>query len=262
MKGGTISVDKLGVVFNENRFQAIKNLSFEVKSSQFVTFLGTSGCGKSTILNVIAGFIAPTSGVVLFNQEPIIEPSWERGIVFQNYSLFPWLTVEGNTKYGLKSRGLPKSEVKERTNKFIDEVGLTDFATSYPSELSGGMQQRVALARVLANDPSLLLMDEPFGALDAQTRVTMQELVLKIFTKHKKTVVFVTHDVDEAILLSDIVFILTSAPASIKSRIEITLPRPRNHNTLIHADFIKIKRDIMGQFSEDIPWVIPNGVDI
>src|SRR5439155_3692953 len=173
---------------------AVKDLSFQVGSSSFGCFLGTSGCGKSTILNVLAGFTKPTVGYVLLDGQPITGPGPDRGIVFQHHALFPWMTAKDNIAYGLKSRRLPRNEVRERTQRFMELVGLQRFADSYPGELSGGMQQRVGLARVLANDPVTLLMDEPFGSLDAQTRLVMQELLLKMFREESKTVVFVTHD--------------------------------------------------------------------
>jgi NitT/TauT family transport system ATP-binding protein len=252
MTRGSISVVNLTVIYdNSSGICAIKDLSFNVRASEFVCFLGTSGCGKSSILNVLEGFISPTSGSVLIDGQPITGPGSDRGIVFQQHALFPWMTVRGNIAYGLKSRGLPRADVQARTERFIELVGLQRFSDSYPADLSGGMQQRVGLARVLANDPVILLMDEPFGALDAQTRLVMQELLLKICSEESKTVVFVTHDIDEAILLSDTLFVLTALPARIKASIDVDLPRPRDHSALTLPRFVEIKRKVTDLIREE-----------
>ena len=252
MTRGSISVKNLTVIYdNSSDGCAIKDLSFNVEASKFVCFLGTSGCGKSTLLNVLAGFISPTAGSVLIDGQPIAGPGPDRGIVFQQHALFPWMTVRGNIAYGLKSRGLPRAEVQVRTDRFIESVGLQRFSDSYPGGLSGGMQQRVGLARVLANDPVILLMDEPFGALDAQTRLLMQELLLKICNEENKTVVFVTHDIDEAILLSNTLFVLTALPARIKASIDVDLPRTRDHRVLTLPRFVEIKRKVTDLIREE-----------
>jgi len=252
MSRGAISVENLTVVYNGGAgVCAVKDLSFQVGSSSFACFLGTSGSGKSTILNVLAGFTKPTAGSVLLDGQPITGPGPDRGIVFQHHALFPWMTAKDNIAYGLKSRRLPRNEVRERTQRFMELVGLQRFADSYPGELSGGMQQRVGLARVLANDPVTLLMDEPFGSLDAQTRLVMQELLLKMFREESKTVVFVTHDIDEGIVLSDTLFVLTALPGRIKTSIEVDLPRPRDHTIFTSPRFIEIKKQVMELIREE-----------
>ena len=252
MSRGSLTVDNLTVVYNGGAgVCAVKDLSFKVGAASFACFLGTSGCGKSTILNVLAGFTKPTAGSVLLDGQPITGPGPDRGIVFQHHALFPWMTARDNIAYGLKSRRLPRNEVRERTQRFIEIVGLQRFADSYPGELSGGMQQRVGLARVLANDPVTLLMDEPFGSLDAQTRLVMQELLLKIFREESKTVVFVTHDIDEGILLSDTLFVLTALPGRIKTTIEVDLPRPRDHTVFTSPRFVDVKRQVIKLIREE-----------
>lgn len=252
MKHGAIAVENLTVIYNgDAQVCAVKDLSFKVGASSFACFLGTSGCGKSTILNVLAGFTKPTAGSVLLDGQPITGPGPDRGLVFQHHALFPWMTAKENIAYGLKSRNLPRSQVRERSQQFMELVGLQRFANTYPADLSGGMQQRVGLARVLANDPVTLLMDEPFGSLDAQTRMVMQELLLKIFREESKTVVFVTHDIDEGILLSDTLFVLTALPGRIKATIEVDLPRPRDHTVFTSPKFVEVKKQVMELIREE-----------
>ena len=207
---------------------ALDGLSVDIAPREFLTLLGPSGCGKSTLLNIIAGFEKPDGGQVLFNGRVVTQPGPDRGVVFQDYALFPWLNVEQNVAYGLREKGLPKAEVAATAQRFIRMVGLTGFDRRYPHELSGGMRQRVALARVLAIDPQILLMDEPFAAVDAQTRVILQEELQRLWMQTLKTVVFVTHSVDEAIYLSDRVTVLTARPGTVKAIVRIDLPRPRD----------------------------------
>jgi ABC-type nitrate/sulfonate/bicarbonate transport system ATPase subunit len=224
---------------------ALDRISLDVQDNEFSVIVGPSGCGKSSLLRVVAGLVAPTDGGVRLAGTPITAPGKDRGMVFQSYTLFPWLTVQKNVEFGLKIAGLPASDRARTARSFIARVGLEGFEDAYPKQLSGGMMQRVALARALANDPELLLMDEPFGALDSQTRSLMQELLLKIWEQSKKTVLFITHDIDEAILLGDHVYVMTARPGSIKERIEIDIPRPRTVEATTSPPFIALKRRIM-----------------
>ncbi len=226
---------------NGREVVAVEDLSFVASPGEFLCLLGTSGCGKTTILNVLAGFIAPTSGAVRIDGKPILAPGPDRGMVFQHHSLFPWKTVMGNIAFGLKMKGLSKAARRSEAQEYIDAVGLTGFEDLYPSELSGGMRQRVGLARMLALDPGVLLMDEPFGSLDAQTRMMMQELLLRVWEEDKKTVVFVTHDVDEAVLLADRIIVLTAGPGRVKEQIDVDLDRPREYELVTNERFVRIK---------------------
>ena len=207
---------------------ALAALDLDISDGEFVTILGPSGCGKSTLLNIVAGFDQPTQGVVLLDGAPIVGPGHDRGVVFQEYALFPWLTVEQNVAYGLKEQGLPTAEVTERAKTWIRLVGLEGYERRFSHELSGGMRQRVALIRVLANDPKSLLMDEPFAAVDAQTRALLQRELEQIWIRTHKTVLFVTHSVDEAIFLADRILVMTARPGRVKEIIPIDLPRPRD----------------------------------
>jgi NitT/TauT family transport system ATP-binding protein len=212
--------------------QILQDINLSIKENEFVCFIGPSGCGKTTLLRIVAGLEDPTSGTITLDGELIKGPSPERGMVFQEYSLFPWRTVLDNIAFGLELRGIPANERMVRSRQYLKMVGLERFETRYPHELSGGMKQRVAIARALVNDPRALLMDEPFGALDAQTRNIMQSELLRIWSEEKKTVVFVTHSVDEAIYLADRIVIMSARPGRIKDVIEIPLVRPRNRTSL------------------------------
>lgn len=207
---------------------SIDDASFTVADGEFVSIIGPSGCGKTTLLRIVAGLETQTSGDVLVNGEPVQGPSPKRGMVFQEYSLFPWKSVIDNVAFGLRMQGIGKQEAREKAHEYLDLVGLSEFAASYPNALSGGMKQRVAIARALANDPDVLLMDEPFGALDAQTRNTLQNELLRICKEEKLTVIFVTHSVDEAVYLSDKIIILSARPATVAKEILIDLPKPRD----------------------------------
>jgi NitT/TauT family transport system ATP-binding protein len=207
--------------------EAIDNLALAVDEGEFVSIVGPSGCGKTTLLHIIGGFEKPTAGrLAVFGRE-ISGPGPDRGVMFQEFSLYPWRTVIGNVGWGLEVRGLPKAERLRIAERYLEMVGLSPFRDHYPAELSGGMKQRVALARTLAFDPKLLLMDEPFGALDAQTREIMQEELQRIYERNRKTVVFVTHDIDEAIYLGDRVLVFSARPGRIKKDVRIDLARPR-----------------------------------
>jgi NitT/TauT family transport system ATP-binding protein len=200
---------------------ALEGFSLDVGDNEFLALVGPSGCGKSTFLYIVAGFIRATGGAVLVDDRPVTAPGPDRGMLFQHYALFPWRTVLGNVVYGLEERGLPRGECRERARAFIDLVKLGGFEDVYPNRLSGGMKQRVALARMLALDPDVLLMDEPFGALDAQTRRIMQEELLEIWSRRKKTVLFVTHDVQEAVTLAERVAVMTAAPGRIRAILDV-----------------------------------------
>ena len=221
--------------------QALLPVDFDVKENDFVTILGPSGCGKSTMLRIVAGLDHPTSGRVLLDGRPVEGPGADRGMVFQSYTLFPWLTIEQNIRFGLRERGMPESQQKERAQYFIAKVGLRGFEQHFPKQLSGGMQQRTAIARALANDPKILLMDEPFGALDNQTRVLMQELLLGIWEAERKTVMFVTHDIDEAIFMANRVAVFSARPGRIKSEIAVNLPHPLHYTIKTSPVFMDLK---------------------
>jgi NitT/TauT family transport system ATP-binding protein len=208
--------------------QALQDIDLAVAENEFVCLLGPSGCGKSTLLNLVAGFERPTSGRVLFGGEPVRAAGPERGVVFQEPTLFPWLTVEQNVEFGLRNLGVGRPERKDISRRFVSLVGLAEFARARPHQLSGGMKQRVQLARVLALNPRALLMDEPFGSLDAQTRDRLQDQLLDIWENHRKTVLFVTHNVEEAVYLADRVAVLAPAPGGITADVPITIPRPRD----------------------------------
>ena len=203
---------------------AVDRVDLEIQRNSIVTIVGPSGCGKSTLLHMIGGFIAPSTGEIRLDGNRIEEPGPERGVVFQHFALFPWMTVRGNVEYGLSEKGMPRAQRREVSQHYIDMVKLTGFEDAFPNRLSGGMQQRVALARMLGCDPDTLLMDEPFGALDAQTRVIMQEELREICRASNKTVLFVTHDVREAVFLGEKVVVMTARPGRIKEVLEIDLP--------------------------------------
>jgi NitT/TauT family transport system ATP-binding protein len=204
---------------------ALENISLEVRTREFLALLGPSGCGKSTLLYLIGGFLPTEAGKILLEGKPVAGPGPDRGIVFQHFALFPWKSVRANVLYGLERMGLPRQEREKRAQSYIDLVGLTGFEDSYPSQLSGGMKQRTAIARTLAFDPKILLMDEPFGALDAQTRHLMQSELLGIWRRTPKTVIFVTHDVQEAVFLADRVAVMTARPGRIKTIVDIKLDK-------------------------------------
>ena len=213
---------------DQETVQALRDISLEIEPGEFVCIVGPSGCGKTTLFRIVAGLEAPTSGEVSLDDEPVQEPTPNMGIVFQEYHLFPWRTVRGNVDFGLQKSGLPEDERAGRVHQLIDLVGLDGFEDSYPKSLSGGMKQRVALARALAVDPDLLLMDEPFGAVDAQTREMLQNELLDIWQQTGKTVLFVTHDVEEAVKLADRIVVMGKEPGHVEEIIEVDLARPRS----------------------------------
>jgi NitT/TauT family transport system ATP-binding protein/sulfonate transport system ATP-binding protein len=224
---------------------ALEGLSLGIADRSFVCLVGPSGCGKSTLLNLLAGFETPTSGAVLLDGRPVQGPAPDRGVVFQEAALFPWLTVLGNVCYGPQRRGISRSVYIPAARALLEKVGLARFADNYPAELSGGMRQRTAIARALVNDPEVLLLDEPFGALDAQTRAMMQELLLSIWERDQRTVLFVTHDVEEAVFMADRVIVMSRPPGRIMADVAIDLPRPRSYEVLTDPAFTAYKRQVL-----------------
>jgi NitT/TauT family transport system ATP-binding protein len=227
---------------------AIAELNLDIADGELVTILGPSGCGKTSFLNIIAGFDRETGGTLLLDGAPIVGPGPDRGMVFQEYALFPWLNIEGNVEFGLRERGVPTAERREQTRRQIAAVGLRGFEKRYPHELSGGMRQRVALARVLVNDPKILLMDEPFAALDAQTRTLMQEELLNVWSRDRRSVIFITHNIEEAILLGDRVVVMTARPGRIKEIVIVDIPRPRD---VTSEQFNSIRRRVASLMQDE-----------
>jgi NitT/TauT family transport system ATP-binding protein len=231
-----IEIDHVSQTFQTSGRQshlAISDISLRIEDGAFVSILGPSGCGKSTLLYIVGGFVNPTEGVAKVKGAAITGPGPDRGPVFQEFALFPWKNVLGNVMYGLRQQGVPRAEAEAQSRRLIEMVGLKGFENFYPKELSGGMKQRVAIARTLAYKPAVLLMDEPFGALDAHTRTRLQNDLLNIWERDRKTVLFVTHSVDEAVFLSDKVVVMTRAPGRVKEIVEIDLPRPRRRAELL-----------------------------
>ncbi|WP_084166516.1 ABC transporter ATP-binding protein [Stutzerimonas azotifigens] len=244
---GHVSVRGLSIEFDHNggKRAAVQNAELDIRPGEFVCLLGPSGCGKSTLLNAIAGFVQPTRGTLSVDAQPVAGPGPDRGMVFQQHSLFPWKTVRENVAFGPLMAGVGRQEATSVARTFLSLVGLAAFEDAYPGTLSGGMQQRVGIARALANYPSVLLMDEPFGALDAQTRIMMQENLLEIWREFRNTVVFVTHDIDEAVFLSDRIVVMSASPGRIIADIRVELPRPREQTLLTSAEFMDYKRQCL-----------------
>jgi ABC-type nitrate/sulfonate/bicarbonate transport system ATPase subunit len=239
----------------ERRFAstlALQATDLDVAENDFITILGPSGCGKSTLLRIVAGLDHPTAGEVQLDGQRIVGPGADRGMVFQSYTLFPWLTVRDNVCFGLRERGLSRTQQLEAADGFIAKVGLRGFEHHYPKQLSGGMQQRTAIARALANDPRMLLMDEPFGALDHQTRELMQELLLGIWEEQKKTVLFVTHDIDEAVFIGSRVVVMSARPGRIKLDRRIDLAHPRHYSVKTTAAFTDLKAELTEQVRVEV----------
>ncbi|EKF64721.1 ABC transporter ATP-binding protein [Serratia plymuthica] len=247
MKADKLNVRNVSRIFtgpHGEQTQALLPVDYQVQENDFITILGPSGCGKSTLLRIIAGLDSPTQGEVWLDGQRVEGPGADRGMVFQSYTLFPWLTVEQNIRFGLQERGIGVAQQKERSDYFINKVGLRGFERHFPRQLSGGMQQRTAIARALANDPKILLMDEPFGALDNQTRVMMQELLLNIWEASRKTVLFVTHDIDEAIFMANKVAIFSARPGRIKTEVPVNFPHPRDYTLKTSPEFMAIKAQV------------------
>lgn len=224
--------------------KAIEDASIDIQDNDFVCIVGPSGCGKSTILRMLAGLDFPTAGEIIVNDKKVTGPGPDRGMVFQTYTLFPWMTVEDNIKFGLKIKKLPKEEQNRITERYLDIIGLRKFAKSYPKELSGGMKQRVAIARALANQPEVLLMDEPFGALDPHTKSMMQLLMREIWEKEHPTVVFITHDIDEAVFLANKIYVMSARPGKMVKEVNVYLPHKRTLELKDTQEFIAIRKGI------------------
>ncbi|MGN9847464.1 ABC transporter ATP-binding protein [Nonomuraea sp. H19] len=225
-------------------FAALHNVDLSIADGEFVTVVGPSGCGKSTLMNAAAGLMAPTEGTVLVDGDAVHGPSPQRGVIFQQYALFPWMSVRKNVEFGLKIAGVGREERRRRAQHFIDLVGLTDFADALPKTLSGGMKQRCAIARAYAVDPTVLLMDEPFGALDALTRVQLQDRLLDTWSQERRTVMFITHDVDEAVYLANRVIVMAARPGRVHQIIDVDLPYPRSEEIRLSPEFAELRRQV------------------
>jgi NitT/TauT family transport system ATP-binding protein len=233
-------------------FVAIESFSLDVSAGEFVSIVGPSGCGKSTLLDILAGLTKAAAGQILIDGKDVTGPALDRGIVMQGYALFPWRTVRKNVEFGLEMKGTPPSERKDISTKYIELVNLTGFEDRYPHELSGGMKQRVAIARALAYDPEVLLMDEPFAAVDAQTRETLQDELMRIWEKTGKTIVFVTHSIDEAVLLADRVVVMSPNPGNIRAIVEVELPRPRSNREMRgSSEFADVRQKVWANIQEE-----------
>ncbi len=245
MTAGQLSIAGVSRVFPGQHggppTRALEPTNLAVEKNDFITILGPSGCGKSTLLRIVAGLDRPSAGEVLLNGRPVTRPGPDRGMVFQSYTLFPWLTVAENIAFGLRQKGISDAQQREIVAGYIDKVGLKGFEKHWPKQLSGGMQQRTAIARALANDPEILLLDEPFGALDNQTRGLMQELLLGIWERERKTVLFVTHDIEEAVFIASRVVVMSARPGRIKADIKVDLPYPRHYTIKTSPEFSALK---------------------
>jgi NitT/TauT family transport system ATP-binding protein len=266
LSAGRIDVERLTIRLGEGAqaFEAVQALDFSIAAGEFVCILGPSGCGKSTLLGALAGHLQPSAGVLRVDGEVVAGPSPARGMVFQHHTLLPWRSVLDNVAFGLKMQGLNKLARRQQAREFLGLVGLQDFASRWPNQLSGGMQQRAEIARVLINRPRLLLMDEPFGALDAQTRGRMQELLLEIWGRIRTTVVFVTHDIDEALFLADRILVMSPRPGRFIEDLRLDFPRPRRAELLTSPAFTHLKRHCLEllrhEEGRELPRLTPLGL--
>lgn len=244
-----LAVEKVSKRFGQ--FYALNDISFSAQPGEFLCILGPSGCGKTTLLKIIAGLVLPTTGSIVYaDQKDASKP--RSAMVFQDLGLFPWMPVRENVAFGLETRGVDRKERLARADELLEKVGLGEFLTSYPHQLSGGMRQRVAILRAFLTDPRTLLMDEPFGSLDSQTRLIMQEELLRIWKEHRKTVIYVTHDIEEAILLGDRVLVMSGRPGTLRADIPISLPRPRHITQRDQPDFIKLRKQIWKMIESEV----------
>ncbi len=243
------------------RFEALRQITTRIDGGEFISIIGPSGCGKSTLLNAVAGYLAPSGGQLRVDGEPVDGPGPDRGMVFQQNSLLPWRTALDNVAFGLKMSGVPRGERLSRAAEFLEFVGLKGFEDRYPAQLSGGMQQRVEIARVLINHPRVVLMDEPFGALDAQTRERMQQLLLDIWGRLRPTVLFVTHDIDEALILADRVLVMTHRPGQVREEIVVDLPRPRPEDIIVAPEFIALKKRCLALVQDEVRKSLIGGLE-
>jgi NitT/TauT family transport system ATP-binding protein len=250
---GLIRIDDVGIVFDarDAPVEAVRSVSARVDPGEFVSLIGPSGCGKSTLLNLVAGFMTPTTGRVSVDGDVVRGPSAQRGVVFQQYSLFPWLTVRRNVEFGLRMRGSPRASREAAARTLLGLAGLLAFENHYPDQLSGGMKQRVGIVRALATSPQVLLMDEPFGALDSQTRVVMQEILTNIWQRFRLSVLFVTHDIEESVFLSDRIYVMTARPGRIKAELTVALPRPRTPEMTTSSEFVTLVRRLKSLIREE-----------
>jgi NitT/TauT family transport system ATP-binding protein len=238
-----IQISQVGKIFRTEGREviALEDINLDVQPGEFICLLGPSGCGKSTLLNAVAGFSHPTAGSIVVNGQPVHAPGPDRGMVFQEYALFPWMTVEKNIAFGLEIKKQPKAQIREKVSALLQMLNLQDFRDRYPKDLSGGMRQRVAIARVLALDSPILLMDEPFGALDSLTRRNLQDELLRIWMEFKKTIIFVTHSIEESIYLADRIVVMTYRPGTIKKIVNVSTPRPRDPSSV---EFNELKKEL------------------
>ncbi|MGN6808215.1 MAG: ABC transporter ATP-binding protein [Trinickia sp.] len=250
---GRIECRNVGVVFGSGNAEteAVKDVSLTVEPHEFVSLIGPSGCGKSSLLSIAAGFTKPTQGTVTLDGVLIKKPGAERGVVFQQYSLFPWLRVRENVEFGLKMAGVSRAKRESTARTLLGLAGLLTFENHYPDQLSGGMKQRIGIVRALAANPQVLLMDEPFGALDTQTRTVMQEILTNMWQRFRLSVLFITHDIEEAVFLSDRIYVMTARPGRIKTEIRVPLPRPRSAAMLDTPEFIELVHRLKGLIREE-----------
>lgn len=250
---GLVDCNNIGVVFGqgESAIQAVSDVSLHVKPGEFVSLIGPSGCGKSTILSIVAGFLKATSGEATVDGVKITKPGSDRGVVFQQYSLFPWLNVRKNVEFGLRMAGEPHHIREQKARTLLGLAGLLAFENHYPDQLSGGMKQRIGIVRALARSPQVLLMDEPFGALDTQTRVVMQEILTNMWQKFRLSVLFITHDIEESVFLSDRIYVMTARPGRIKAEIEVPLPRPRTTDMHKLPEFVELVQTLKDLIREE-----------
>lgn len=253
LQQGRLELNNIQVQFTQDghQFKAVSSVNLHVEPGEFVSVVGPSGCGKSTLLNIVAGFLSPSEGIATMDGKVIKGPNAERGVVFQQYSLFPWLRVRENVEFGMKLQGVGRAERESKARTLLGLAGLLPFENHYPDQLSGGMKQRVGIVRALATSPRVLLMDEPFGALDSQTRVVMQEILTHMWQQWKISVLFITHDIEEAIFLSDRVYVMTARPGRIKAEIPIDLPRPRNAAMTASPVFTALHRQLKSLIREE-----------
>ena len=250
----SIAARRVSMAFDTRggELRALDDVTVEVPDGHFACIVGASGCGKSTLLNIMAGLIRPTAGDDRARRRAVEGPGADRGMVFQSYTLFPWLRVRENIEFGPSLKGVAQDERRRIADALLEEMGLAEFARAYPSELSGGMKQRVAIARALANDPDVLLMDEPFGALDALTRAGAQRFLTQIWEQHRRTIVFVTHDIDEAIYLGDTVYVMSPRPGRVKEIVAVDIPRPRSLDDIATTRFGELKHRILSLIFADV----------
>lgn len=253
VRKGHVQINDVSVRFSSkgHMTEAASRVSLEVKPGEFVSIIGPSGCGKSTLLNIVAGFLRPSEGQALLDGIPIDGPGADRGVVFQQYSLFPWMTVRKNVEFGLKMQGLGQNQRETAARSLLGMTGLLSFENHYPDQLSGGMKQRVGIVRALATSPQVMLMDEPFGALDSQTRTVMQEILTNMWQQLQLSVLFITHDIEEAIFLSEKVYVMTARPGRIKAEIPIPLPRPRTPEMVASPTFRALVRQLKALIREE-----------